>query len=155
MEPNAINSNALNELNGVYSNQPMDSIIFDGSDLKTLLLKPFYTYASDEERDFTGEIELNQLSDKRLMVSYTDETGVRESKTLKGKFENGFFTVRRKFRPIGVPIIWYSYQERRILIGLEDNNLIIKTGRYEFGQLLLIFNGEKEELLKDCFKKQH
>lgn len=154
LEPKIINSGDQKKLDGVYSNQPTDSVNIDGYDLRTLLLRPFYNYSLEEEKNYSGEIELKQISDKKLKVSYLKNGEVKESKNLKGKFKNGFFSVRRKLIPIGIPLIFYVYLERRIMIGLDDDKLIIKTRKYAFAQILLLFAGDKHDSLKNNFKKK-
>ena len=142
-------------MSGIYSNAPEGiSNIDEAEDLRKLLFKPFYVYAWEEEKDFNGEIEIIQLSNKKIEISYFNDNKLIISKILKGKFKDGFFVVKRKIRPIGVPLIFYTYKERRIMIGLdEDDKLIIKTGKYDVG-MIFIFAGGGKERNKYEFKKK-
>lgn len=151
---NSIIRENQNNLNGIYSNSPNGILNNEAEDLKKLLLNPFYVYAWEEEKDYKGEIKITQISDKKIKVTYFKDDKLVKTKTLKGKFKNGFFIVKRKLRPIGIPFVFYTYKERRIMIGSDkEDNLIVKTGRYDFG-MILFFGGGGKEINKYTFKKK-
>lgn len=141
--PKPISLNINNSINGFFENRPKETSHEDeGEDLKKLLFTPFHKYRYNEKRNYFGSIEIHNISNSKIKISYIDENNFVSTRILKGKVHNGFFLVKRKLKAIGIPGIFFIYRERRIMLGINDEgDLIVKTGKYDFGNVFLFTGG--------------
>lgn len=133
----------LSVLDGTYSNTHADYVDnITGKPLYTFLFEPFRDYKWQEVRDYSGEIKLKALSDKKLSVEYRVGDKIINQRTLKGKIVGNNFVVKRKISVIPFfPIVW-SYKERLISISLTpENYLRVTNGRDGASGVLIMVGG--------------
>lgn len=139
------------KLDGTFSNQS-DSL---GISLQTLLNKPLAYEKAIESANDSLQVQFELLTDKKLKVSFVDNGIVIDDTILKGKIQSRFFIVKRKVRLIGIPLIWFSYRELVIILGIQNNNLMVKLSSHDFQQVLVLFAGEKDKTVKSKFRRMN
>ncbi|MCC6281249.1 MAG: hypothetical protein IT262_11645 [Saprospiraceae bacterium] len=152
--PMSLPGKDIKQLNGTYENWPVYIPGNErGDDLHKLLFKPYYTYLWAGERNHAGKVGIEVQNDNRLKITYFGDNNLIETRTLKGKYNNGFFIVKRKVRALGIPFLYFSYHERRTMLGInEQQELVVKTGKSDFGNLLILTGGSNE-ILRYNYKK--
>lgn len=132
---NSILGNNLSTLDGTYKNIAANSRVpQDEFSLYLLLFKnyhwqnPFY----NKPNDYNGSIKLTAISDNKIKIEYIVDGEIVKTKKLKGEIYNNYFVTKRKWRIIGVPILFGSYNESMIAIGLSLNGYLNVRKAFEF-----------------------
>lgn len=145
--------NELSVLNGVYENTPADYRSPKGGyPLNIMLFNQFHEYNWNEVRDFSGKIILTALSNKKLKADYIVGDSVVKSKILKGKIQKNYFVLKKKIRPLGIPVppLPFVYKERKSAIGLsKENFLVVLQEGYNYGHFL--FFGADNKWFRTCY----
>lgn len=128
---------------GQYNNEPSEiKDEFEVRPLYEMLFKPFYSFEWKEPRDFSGVIELEVISKRKIKAKYFSGGVLLKSKILKGIFKDGVFSVRKKVKVRGIPIIYFFYDEVKIIFGSSKNgDLIVSYGSSSFGNVLIASGG--------------
>lgn len=133
-------NNAL--INGEYSNAPL-------SDSNTVIQlwkilsvqKPYYIFKpADSLPDMMVQIEVIDSRNLRAKL-YSGKILINEL-LLKGHFEENYFSVRRKIRWLGVPLIYLSFANAKTKIGKDTTgNLVVDGVRGGFGMIFIAAAG--------------
>ncbi len=131
---NSILKNDLSILNGTYKNtaanskEPQDKI-----SLYLLLFKNFHWQNPyyNKPDDYDGSIRLTAISNSKLKIERFIDGEIVKTKILKGKVYNNFFLTNRKWRVLGVPIIFGVYDESAIAISLAPNGYLYIKKAFE------------------------
>ena len=76
---------------------------------------------------------IRRINEKTLYASLIEQGDTLESIELKGKNEYEYFRVKRKLLLIPIPLFCFIHKERRVLVGIDDDNqLVIKDGGHYY-----------------------
>jgi len=133
-------------LDGTYENIPAgySSEYFNILPLSDYIFHPYrdYSHYYKKEVDYSGKIRIKAVSDKKIQVDYIKGDSVLKSKILKGSMKNNFFTMRRKWRIIGIPVIFGIYEENKLAIGRSNSGFLqIHKGRDHVGGIIGMAGG--------------
>jgi hypothetical protein len=138
----------LSNLNGRYFNYPKGiEIDYPQSDynlilspsLSQLLLDSYFTTNEWGKRPpYEGEIEIIVLPDNNLKITHIDGNNVIERKILKGKFIHNYYSVNMNKKFICIPILFFSYQEKKVDLGLSaKGDLLVYVNSYVYGAVFV------------------
>jgi len=138
-----ISKDNYTELNGIYSNQ-FDTIIgklehspghgtFDILNEQTIMSQLFWPTPEQALKDDFGKriepeyisVKIEFESSKKAIVSMYQNDQLLFSKSIRGKFKNGYFYLRPKFFIIPLFPLIYGHHFERTRIGKTGNNLTI------------------------------
>ncbi|WP_107037539.1 hypothetical protein [Brumimicrobium mesophilum] len=78
---------------------------------------------------------------KSLSINVIDGDRLVENFELKGKWKNDSFYVRRFIRPIGIPLLFFIYYEKKLILKFLEDELLVINGRFEAIIVLFISGG--------------
>ncbi len=88
-------------------------------------------------------INFNFENKNTLVITTVNNGKIMQTKKLKGRIKNNYFSVRRKLFLIPFPFIVYSHDETKILLGNDKNgNLILKLGHHSVFWVFIMAAGE-------------
>lgn len=144
------NKSALNDdlarLNGIYSNMPesySDTVDFNRNpyDLYQLLFKSDKGYEYDEPRNYSGNIKIEAVSDRKIKASYIIGDTIIKEKIISGKLKHDVFSVKRKVFALFL-IVFNFYKESKSSIYLDANgDLVVYNAIDAYGQILFASGG--------------
>jgi len=133
---------SIEDLNGSFANRPITLNQNGGEPLGKFFFAPFKVYEWGESIDLEGLVKFKSLSSSRLQVQLWKADSLCCEVELQGKVNDDYFEVRRKLKVIGVPFIYFTSRERKIILSLsKGGNLILKQGRSDFGNIFLFSGG--------------
>ncbi len=136
--PKSVLKNNMLELNGQFSNVDTHSI----KSLYNILFCSSWKNDPKCENFESSIITFEVLSKNRVQVQYIEKNKIIDSKILRGKYKNGYFSVRRKINSRGIPFIYYKSEEVKIIAGItKANDLILKIRGSKGGGFLIFNNG--------------
>ena len=154
MKGNSTLKDDLSVLNGVYKNIAVNSKVSqDEFSLYLLLFKnyhwqnPFY----NKPDDYDGSIRLTAISDDKIKVERFVDGEIVKTKILKGKMHNNFFITKRKWRVMGIPILFGSYNESMIAIGQSRNGYLNIKKLFEFTGGIMPLGGNSNIYLENLY----
>ena len=131
------------ELNGSFSNRPIDLNQNGGDPLGKFVFNQLKTYEWTEPIDLQGKIKIDVIDQHTLNIEFWKENSLICETKVSGKVKGSYFQLKRKIRPIGFPFIYFIYQESKILLSTDnEGNLILKQGRADFGNILIFTAGD-------------
>lgn len=157
---NLIQQNEPEKLNGFYSNSP-DSIIggikhtpydgFGNFERLTILGQLFWNVPESAWRDSTGKyiepklkyVSIAFQSKRKATISLYQNDEFIFSKTIHGKFKNGYFYVRPKILILPIFPIVFGYNFERARIGKLENSLIIDYTVNRWGFALIAGSSDR------------
>jgi len=120
-----LSSTDFTKFNGIYSNLPTDTNHLN----RTLYCN--FTKGNKSKDTICKQIHYNvkvlSTDPKTLTLELNDNGITIQNVTLKGKYKNGYFKVKRQFNFSGIvgPLVWV-FGEHINYIGLsKDNNLVV------------------------------
>jgi hypothetical protein len=94
--------------------------------------------------DSNGVIVIEPAGRKRIKASLLVNDSISQTVTLKGRFENGWFYVKRYYRIIPVPFVFFFVDHHRVRLGKLNNGQLVLDGfEHHFGWIL--FAGGRDE----------
>lgn len=138
--------NNLANLNGIYNNIPssydvLKGVNFNPNPLYALLFNPDKVYNWDEERNYSGRIKIEAISNKKIKVYYIVDDKVVDEKVISGKLKNNIFSVNKKFRFLFLGFFNY-YHETKSTIYLDINDeLYVYNDIFSFANVLIASGG--------------
>jgi hypothetical protein len=118
-------------LNGIYCNQPADSVMvmFLSSHLKLKDRK----LANLEDRD----VKIRFINPRKAEVGLYHGDSLQMQSVVRGRFKGGYFYLRQRYVLIPFfPILFYSSNEKH-RISLAKDSLIIDWSTYTIGVILI------------------
>ena len=158
IESDSLLGNNICALTGVYENVAVD--VSDNPKLQhslyVLLFKNFNQYNPyyNKDSDYEGKISIKAISDQKIQVDYIIGDKIKQSKQFTGIIKNNFFVIKRKWRLVGIPILFGGYDETKIAIGLnKDGFLYIRKGHYNFGGVIGLMGNSNEHHERSYYKQ--
>ena len=150
------------QISGVYQNKLHNRIdskntrrglgYDDPNSLWYKLNKGFMFKIKPREYNDSCLVILKEVNKRTLSASLVNKGDTLKTIKLKGRRKEKYFLVNRKILLIPIPFIFYLHREKRILIGItENNNLSIKEGEFVF--VWIGFSGDNEWISEFHYKK--
>lgn len=137
----------LAELNGLFSNQPVNLNQNGGDPLGKFFFNQMKTYQWSEPIDLEGKIKINVKDQQTLKIQFWKGNSLMCENEVSGKIKDNFFALDRQVQLIGFPFIYFFYRESRILLSTDnEGNLIVKQGRAHIGNILIATFGNYDYL---------
>lgn len=137
------------EIKGKYKNTSIDGTGNLWKELVYLdqkLIKPYSDFHGSYSDSATILIAFN---DKFLIASIYENDSLREMIQYRARVRDNYIAIRRNFLLFPTPIIFlYSERKTCLTLDINDNSLILKTGRDECAFVLIIGNGQSDRYLK-------
>lgn len=145
-----LNTN-MSFLEGKYENMDPDVTKNVGyhspMSLWSVLVKKGYKTYGFEQDTFgpNSTVQLTVLSKKRVLAKLFVDTTLVAERVVKGRVKNDYFSVTRKIRYVGLPVLFMLYSNRKIELGkTEEGELIVDVSHRSLGWLVFMVAGNTE-----------
>jgi hypothetical protein len=123
-------------------------------DYKSDLWKNIAPLKKRKKIDNAMIVRISIINEKRIEALLIKDDIVIAHKIIKGKVKNGFFSVRPKIYPIGIPIFFFFWYSDKVDIALTDTkDMLIAINSTKYGQVLLFLQGGGHQSDIKIFKK--
>ena len=138
-----LEENSLVHINGFYSNVSCNKT----DTYNASLWKQFNYLKKDTLANWKNHtIELEVINKRKVLAKLWLNDTVIAVKILKGKIKNGYFSVRRKLKIVGFPLVYFFTSDNKLEIGSSNNNqLIINSATSSYGMIFIITNGNTQQ----------
>ncbi len=126
------------KINGKYCNKgtkqtgPVSGFVYD----------IFYGYKTFHKRidNTTATVTIKAINEKKIELCFLQKDSVLKRTLLKGKFENGYFSVNTRYSLINpfFPLLWGPTNYKRIIGITKNNDLVILDTRNAIVVFLVI-----------------
>jgi hypothetical protein len=134
-------------LDGLYSNKEVSAEgwnYWQGLGLLEALNRNYSGKLKDSIINDTSYVKLELLNENLLNVKYlTKNYSVVGEFNLKGKIENKYFSVERKFFLLPIPFLFFYYETKNLIGTSSDSNLVVMHGSKDFVWLLVMAGGSE------------
>lgn len=138
-----LNDSTLQKLNGIYSNNSVDTFYMTRSTVWEHLLRPINNDTLSRHYHPASSIELKVLESKKIQFSFIENAQVKSIKTFKVKCKNGIALIKRSKNHWleGIPPLFYRQGHQTLNLALNEQlNLILAySGSNSGGILIMIF----------------
>ena len=130
--------------NGTYSNCHASSI--DTCDYEYSLVEQIsHSLSRKDTLANWNELSIELIKkEKSLVINILDGDSLIKNFALKGSWKKNAFYSKRVIRPIGVPLIYYWYYEKKIIIKCTKDELIIMNGENWAGMIFVASAGSTD-----------
>jgi hypothetical protein len=101
------------------------------------------------------KVAIEAISPRRLAakVVYSD-TIVVDKKILKGHLTGGYFSVKPRTLPLGIPLLYFQYYKNKVDIGMKENSdLYLSVNEFRLVNFIIIAAGKRSSF-SGTFKKK-
>jgi hypothetical protein len=99
--------------------------------------------------DASSSVYLKAINSRLISASLVDEGSVIETKRIKGKIKNGYFSVKSKVYHYGVPFIFFWYYDNKLNITLtKEEQLSLNIKESKFTMIFILSAGSRERFRK-------
>lgn len=126
------------EFNGLYSNVDTSH---KSLHLWNLLARNYKKKAELIKTDSLMKVKLNLVNDEILSIQLISKDSILSEMTLKGKIENSFFSIRRKYFLLPLPLLLLHFETKNLLAISENGNLFLIHGYKRDGWILIMAGG--------------
>jgi len=133
----------LDHINGFYSNVSNNKT----DTYNASLWKQFNYLKKDTVVNWQNHtIELEVVNKKKIRAKLWLNDTVIAEKTIKGKIRDSYFSVRRKVKIVGFPLVYFFSSDNKFEIGANKNNqLIINSATSSYGMIFIMTNGNTRQ----------
>jgi len=135
-------------VNGVYKNTSSESNVDLWGEFQ-LLNETLLSSNSEPYRDYSDSaIIALKFDEKVLIVSIYENDTLQEAIEYKARVKGDYVSIKRNFLLFPFPL-FFLYHERKTCLtkDLQDNKLILKSGRDEVAYVLIIGNGRTDRYM--------
>ncbi len=137
------------EIDGIYQNTSIDVVKSLWQELLLIDQKLFNSRNRLNKRYSDSATILITFDEPFLIASIYENDELQEFIQFRARIRDNYLAIRRNLKLIPTPII-YLYSERKTCLtkNLTDNSLILKSGRDDFGYVLIMGNGHSDRYMK-------
>lgn len=135
--------NRINFTEGHYANLPEGERSYYNRTLLENLSNHFVRRDSLDTAWVNYDIYLvrDNFNDKVLQMRVLDNDQFVDQREIHGKWKGDQFYVGRLIRPIGIPMIFYWYYEKKMILTFTTDQIYISKGEYKLGMIFLASGG--------------
>ena len=109
---------------------------------------------SNKKYNEGATVRLNRIEPKKISFYLIENEHPIDSLILKGKIQGDYFSVKRRMKIIGLPLIYFKFYKAKIYIGFsKEGALLIKSCETKIGNILFMTGGNSE-IISTPYKKR-
>lgn len=135
-----VTSEPVESMNGTYSNDAK-GLNFGKNETFWYQLQRIDVKEKFEKAK-RAEVKLEVVSKHKINATLYVKGTPFDSKILKGKYQNGCFVLKRKFKPHGIPLIKFHYKEAVSMLSLHKGDMQVHTKTFKYGGWFVFFKGK-------------
>lgn len=129
-------------LNGTYRNNGNKT---SGQYAHSLWYELNYSHRDTFKAPENSTVTLEALGHSKIKAMLKKDSAVIKTVILSGKYEEGYFSVKRYYRIIPFPFIYFRHNDHKIRIGKTQNgNLVVDAAESRSGWVLILAAGFRE-----------
>ncbi|MBL7747420.1 MAG: hypothetical protein JNM19_08360 [Chitinophagaceae bacterium] len=134
-------------INGKYKNMGSDTSWGRPFTLWTALTLHTKQFIPDSLLPYPDAVVELQLQRRRkLNARLINDTQLIEERILKGRIRDGYFSVRRKVRYVGLPFLYLRYSDYKVQLGSDNNrHLLVDAVSSRFGWIFIMSAGTADQ----------
>lgn len=91
------------------------------------------------------DLTVNLIKHKKsLEIIALDNDNVVMNRKVKGKWKDDIFYSKRMIRPLGIPLLYFWYYEKKISIKFSESELTLVNLEYKMGMVLIMAAGNDD-----------
>lgn len=136
-----VEKTTINSINGDYSGELW------------IYIAPF---KKSRHADSTATVTLKVKNENCIIATLTKNNDTIAGKTIKGKIKKGYFSVRPKVYPIGIPLIFFIFYSNKIDFSVTvGNELYVAINESKYGNALFFFQGGTDNKFQRVYLKRN